>query len=125
MRVALGKVGVEPAADGGALYYAVAVVSPRAADGGLDWSKSRASLKATGSAECVFASVRVKRLADGTQAVVFLFPKSLDIGEPRSFRLPFLTIHSRCIEFDARTGATTIRQSFPIQNLYYMGKFEI
>lgn len=123
VREALGKVGVEPAADGGESYYAVAVVSPRAVT--LDWTNARASLKATGNAECVFASVRVKKLADGTQAVVFLFPKSLEIGEPRSFRLPFLTVHSRCIEFDARTGATTIRQSFPIQDLYYLGKFEI
>jgi hypothetical protein len=125
IKEALGKIGVEPAAANSASYYAVAVVLPRTADGIHDWTKARASLKATGNTACDFAEVRGEKLPDGTQLVIFLFPKTLEIGEARSFRLPLLTVHSRSIEFEAQTGTARIRQSFPIQDLFYLGKFEL
>jgi hypothetical protein len=125
IREALGKVGVEPAASIGTSYYAVAVVLPRTADGNHDWTKARASLKASGNAACVFADVKTEKRPDGTQLVIFMFPKTLEIGEPRSFRLPLLTVHSRSIEFEAQTGTARIRRSFPLQDLFYLGNFEL
>jgi hypothetical protein len=126
IRQALGKTGVESANPDGSSDYAVAVVLPRtAADGLDDWTNARASLKAAGNAACVFAQVRTEKLSDGTRLVIFLFPKTLEIGEPRTFRLPLLTVHSRSIAFEARTGTVTIKQSFPLQNLFYFGNFEL
>jgi hypothetical protein len=120
---ALEKMGLEPAPSNRS-FYAVAVVL-RPTDGHHDWSASRASLKTSGRTGCASSDVRTKTLADGTQLVVFRFPKTLEIGEPRSFRLPFLTVHSRAIEFEVRADSLEIRQSFPLQDLFYLGNFEL
>jgi len=123
IRQALGKIGLEPAALSGS-FYAVAVVL-RPTGGHHDWSASRASLKTSGRTGCESSEVRTKTLADGTQLIIFQFPKTLDIGEPRSFRLPFVTVHSRAIEFEVNADSLKIRQSFVLQDLYYLGNFEL
>jgi hypothetical protein len=123
IRQALGKMGLEPAPSNRA-FYAVAVVL-RPGDGHHDWSASRASLRTSGRTASVSSDVRTKTLADGTQRVIFWFPRTLDIGEPRSFRLPFLIVHSRAIEFEVRADSLEIRQSFPLQDLFYLGNFEL
>jgi len=120
---ALGKMGLEPAPSNRSFYAVAVVLGP--AGGHRDWSASRASLKASGRTGCESSGVRTKTLPDGTQLVIFQFPKTLDIGEPRSFRLPFFTLHSRAIEFEVRADSLDIRQSFPLQDLFYLGNFEL
>ncbi len=119
---ALAKVGAEPAIAAGSPYYAVAVVVPPQARL-QDWTKARASLT-TGGNSSTFSEVRTSTQY-GMQVVIFLFPKTIKIGEPASFRLPFVTIHSLVIEFRAHTDTFEIKQAFPLQDLYYLGRFEI
>jgi hypothetical protein len=125
IKLALGKFGLEPASSSSDFYEVAMVFQAGLGDRLHDWSKSRASLRASGRALCASRQVKTEKLMDGTQLVIYLFPKGLEIGEPRSFRLPFVTVHSRVIEFEARADSLEIRQHFPLQDLFYLGNFEL
>lgn len=125
IKQALGKMGLEPRTPHKTSYAVALVFRPTPGDGHLDWSKSQAFLKTSGRAVSSFSEMSTRTLADGTEMVIFLFPRTLEIGELRSFRLPFFTVHSRSIEFEVRANSLEIKQNFPLQDLFYFGKFEL
>ena len=129
---ALRKKGIVPSVLDRQAYYAVAVLGSPGASGKsyaeeLDHlGRPKAWLKAPNGE--VVASVDVKLLEEDqrTPVMVFLFPRTIDFGEPRVFRLPpGIILHARKVDFAAHIGSMEIHESFPLQNMFYLGKLEL
>jgi hypothetical protein len=130
IREALLKIGVLPAAEDAASYTAVAVrVFEEGSAGcslqGLEsWTKSGILRLPVEKQPIQTTSIRILKENDEVTLIVFLFPRTANVGEPKVFRLPGVVLHSSQIVFEARVGPLEIRQAFPLQYMYYLGKFE-
>jgi hypothetical protein len=109
---------------GGRGYYAIAVIGPLEE---VSTSLVESNLKkVTGKAAVAAVECRAIRQRDGAAVLLFLFPATLDIGEPRRFHLPFgHTSNSGQLEFSVNFGALRLKQTFPLKDMIYRGRLEL
>lgn len=117
IQMALQKTGTEPVIKSDPSYYAIALL-------GLDVAKPivqpEAWLKPNGRGSIPAAEVKILR-----GAVVFLFPRLVEIREPIVFRLPLGVKIGNEIEFQARIGSESIREKFSLGAMTYLGQLEL
>lgn len=131
VREALLKLGVLPGSDQNDREIAVAILLSHAAGTqckltSLEAAASKASLLFPGSRESArLIGTKTMKQDETEDLVVFRFVRPATLPVPQVFRLPWVVLHSTELVFRARIGDIELLQSFPLKDMYYLGRLEL